>query len=53
MDPYPFVPESLGEGVVLLLCLLRPHHVVEEKLADVLRGQPGELEPGPVHDGLA
>jgi len=26
---------------------------VEEQLADVPRGQPGQLEPGPVHDHLA
>ena len=41
-----------GEGVVLLLGPPGPEHVVEQQLADVPRGQPGQLEPGPVHDDL-
>jgi hypothetical protein len=45
--------EHRGEGVVLLLGPAGPEHVVEEQLADVPRGQPGELEPRPVHDHLA
>ena len=53
MDLYALVPESLGEGVVLLLGLLRPHHVVEQQLADVLGGEAGQFEPGSVDDGLA
>ena len=52
VDPHPLVPQGLGEGIVLLLGLGRPHHVVEEQLADVVGGQPGQLEPGSVEDGL-
>ena len=47
------VPQGLGEGVVFLLGLLGPHHVVEEQLADVLRREPGQLQTRPVDDGLA
>ena len=47
------VPQGLGKGVVLLLGLGCPHHVVEEQLADVVGGQPGQLEPRSVDDGLA
>src|SRR6185312_12166025 len=39
--------------VVLLPGPSGPQHVVEQQLADVPRGQPGQLEPGPVHDHLA
>ena len=47
------IPQRLGERVVLFLRFLGPHHVVEQHLADVLRGQPGQLESGTMHDGLA
>ena len=50
---HPFLTEHLGERVVLLLGLLGPQHIVEEQLADVPRGQSGQLESGPVHDDLA
>jgi len=50
---HPLVPERLGEGVVLFPCLLGPHDVVEEQLADVVRSEPGELEPRSVDDGSA
>jgi hypothetical protein len=53
MDLDALVPEGLGEGVVLLLGLLSPHHIVEQQLADVLGGEPGQFQPGPVDDGLA
>ncbi len=53
VDPHALVAERLGERVVLLLGLLGPHHVVEQQLAHVPRGQPGQLKPGPVHDDLA
>jgi hypothetical protein len=46
------VAEGLGEHVVFFLGLLGPQHVVEQQLADVLRGEPGQLDAGPVHDGL-
>ena len=52
MDLHALAAERLGEGVVLLLGPAGPEHVVEEQLADVTRGEPGELEPGPVHDDL-
>src|ERR1019366_2998162 len=53
MDEDPLVRKGLGEGVVLLLGLGRPHHVVEEQGADVVRCEAGQFEPGPVDDGLA
>jgi PleD family two-component response regulator len=34
------------------LARLRPHHVIEEQLTDVLRREAGKLESGTVHDGL-
>jgi hypothetical protein len=42
-----------GKGIVLLLGPPGPQHVVEQQLADVPRGQPGQLQAGPVHDDLA
>jgi hypothetical protein len=45
--------QRLGEDVMLLLGPPGPHHVVEQQLADVLRGQPGQLQARPVHDDLA
>jgi hypothetical protein len=53
MDPNAPGPEHVGKRVVLLLGPPGPQHVVEQQLADVPRGQPGQLEPGPVHDHLA
>jgi hypothetical protein len=44
--------QRLGEGVVLLPGPARPQHVVEEQLADVPGGEPGQLETRPVHDDL-
>ena len=52
MDRDPLDPQRFGEGVVLLLGLLGPHDVVEEQLTDVVRGQPRQLEPRPMDDGL-
>ena len=49
---HPPVAQRLGEYVVFFLGLLRPHHIVEQQVADVLRGQPGQLKSGPVHDHL-
>jgi hypothetical protein len=46
------VPEDLGEHVVFFLGLAGPQHVVEQQLADVLRGEPGQLKARPVNDGL-
>ena len=53
VDLDALVAEGAGEGVVLLLGLGGPHHVVEEQGADGVGGQPGELEPRSVDDGLA
>ena len=53
MDADSFVSQSLGECIVLLFGLRGPHHVVEEQLADVLGGQPGQLQPRSMDDGLA
>ncbi len=53
MHGHTAVPQRLHETVVLLLGSLRPHHVVEEQPADVLRGQPGQFKTGPMHDDLA
>ena len=53
MDPHALVAKRLGERVVLLLGLLGPQHIVEQQLADVPRGQPGQFQAGPVHDDLA
>ena len=36
--------QLLDEGVVLLARPLGPHHVVEEQVVDVLRGEPGQLQ---------
>ena len=44
--------ERLGERVVLLPGPARPQNVVEEQLADVPGGEPGQLETGPVDDDL-
>ena len=52
VHPHAPVAQRLGERVVFLLGPPGPEHVVEEQLADVARGQPGQLEPGPVHDDL-
>jgi hypothetical protein len=52
VHPHPPAPERLGEHVVFFLGLGRPHHVVEQQVADVLRGQPGQFQSGPVHDHL-
>src|SRR6185312_10074394 len=52
MDPNAPGSEHAGERVVLLPGPPGPQHVVEQQLADVPRGQPGQLEPGPVHDHL-
>ena len=53
VHPDAAVAQRLGEHVVLFPGLLGPHHVVEQQLADVLRGEPGQLQPGPVDDRLA
>jgi len=53
VDPHALLAERLGERVVLLLGLGGPEHVVEQQLADVPRGQPGQLQARPVHDDLA
>ena len=53
MDVDALVSQRLGEGIVLLFGLLRPQHVVEEQLADVLRGEARQLESRTVEDGLA
>ena len=47
------VAQCLGEGVVLLLGALDPEHVVEQVLVVVGRGQPLQLEVGPVQDRLS
>ena len=49
---HAMVAEDLGEHVVFLLGLSRPQHVVEQQVADVLRGEPGQLQARPVNDGL-
>src|SRR5258705_5504823 len=53
IDPNAQGLEHAGEGVLLFHGPPDPQHVVEQQLADVPRGQPGQLEPGPVHDHLA
>jgi hypothetical protein len=47
------VAEHLGERVVLLLGPLGPQDVVEQQLRGVPRGEPGQFQPGPVHNNLA
>ena len=46
------VAQRLGERVVLGLRLGHPQHVVEEQLGGVLRGEPLQLQAGPVQDDL-
>src|ERR1022692_2936790 len=53
MHLHALVAQRAGEGIVLFVRLLRPHHIVEQQLADVPRDQPGQLKPWPVDDGLA
>ncbi len=53
VHPDAALAQRLGEHVVLFLGPAGPHHVVEQQLADVLRGEPGQLQPGPVDDRLA
>jgi hypothetical protein len=50
---HALVAKDLGEHVVLFLGLARPQHVVEQKAADVLRGEPGQFQARPVNDGLS
>ncbi len=50
---HSLVAEGLGEGIMLLSRLLGPHHVIEEQIADVVRGEPRELQPRSVDDGSA
>ena len=49
---HALVPQLLREGVVLLLCTLSPHHVVEQQVVDIARRQPHEFQAGPMHDHL-
>ena len=49
----PVVAQGLGERVVLGLRLGHPEHVVEQQVGGVIRGQPLQLELGPVQDDLA
>ena len=53
VDLHSPVAKRLREGVVLLLGLLRPEHVVEQEALDVRRCQPRELESRAVDDGLS
>ena len=50
---HALLAKRLCERVVLFLCFLRPEHVVEQQLADVLGREAGQLQPWPVEDGLA
>jgi hypothetical protein len=52
VDEHALVPQSLSEGVVLLLGLGRPHDIVEEEGSDVVGSEPRQLEPRSVDDGL-
>ena len=53
VNAHATLTEGFGEGVVLLLGLLGPHHIVEKQLADVLGREPGKLQARAVDDGLA
>jgi hypothetical protein len=52
VHPDALLAQRLGERVMFFLRLLRPHHVVEQQRADVLRGEPGQLQAEPVNDDL-
>ena len=45
-------PQHVRERVVLLLRPAHPEHVVEEQVGRVVRGEPLELQAGPVQDHL-
>jgi hypothetical protein len=53
VDDHPFIPQGLGERVMLFLGLGRPHHVIEEQRLDVFRGEARQLEARPVDDRLS
>src|SRR5262249_20825154 len=53
MHGHALLAQRLGKRVVLLLGPLSPHHVIEEQLTDVPRGEPGQLQAWPVQDHLA
>jgi hypothetical protein len=53
VDEDALAAQHLDERVVFLARAAGPEHVVEQQLVAVARGEPVELEAGPVNDGLS